>query len=80
MNIEQLQKGKDLSEKIKKLNYQLETWKKANAFKYSDLVLIGEGSNQVIDSKYINFEVMKAIAMYKIESELKELTYLFDNL
>lgn len=54
--------------------------KKANAFKYSDLVLIGGGNNQVIDSKHINFEVMKAIAMYKIESELKELTDLFDNL
>lgn len=83
MTNEQLQNGAKLAEKIGALELQLEGWKRATRFTYDNVTLYSKGDNLSFDkikTSYIDFDVMKTLAIARIEKELNELKTEFENL
>ena len=81
MNLEQLQLGQDLTKEIKELTAQLNAWKNAVGVVRS-LSLDIKGSNYYFeaDKRYIDFNVMRSLAICKLEEKLKTLQEQFNNL
>lgn len=83
MTNEQLQNGAKLAEKIGALEAQLEGWKRAIRFPYDYVTLYSKGDDRSFDkikTSYIDFDVMKTLAIARIEKELNELKIEFENL
>lgn len=83
MTNEQLKNGARLAEQIGALEAQLDGWKRATRFTYDNVTLYSKGDNQSFDrikTSYIDFEVMKTLAIARIEKELSELKTKFENL
>lgn len=83
MTNEQLKNGARLAEQIGALEAQLNGWKRATRFTYDNVTLYSKGDNQSFDrikTSYIDFEVMKTLAIARIEKELSELKTKFENL
>lgn len=87
MNKEQLQKGKQLAENIEKLEAQLEGWKVGDCFSYETISIYMKAKENItsrhldkLQTKYIDFSVVKAIAISRIEKELNELKTEFEKL
>lgn len=84
MTNEQLQNGAKLAEQIAKLEAQLQGWELANRFTYqfTNLYVSERGGMQLdkIETKYIDFEVLKTLTIARIEKELNELKQQFENL
>lgn len=84
MTNEQLQNGAKLAEQIEKLEAQLQGWQLANRFTYQciNLYVSERGGMQLdkIETKYIDFEVLKTLTIARIEKELNELKQQFENL
>ena len=81
MNLEQLQLGQDLAKEIKEVTAQLNAWKNAVGVVRS-LSLDIKGSNYYFeaDKRYIDFNVMRSLAVCKLEEKLKTLQEQFNNL
>lgn len=81
MNLEQLQLGQDLAKEIKEVTAQLNAWKNAVGVVRS-LSLDIKGSNYYFeaDKQYIDFNVMRSLAVCKLEEKLKTLQEQFNNL
>lgn len=82
MTKEQLQNGKELAEKIEKLEAQLLCCKTANRFYFETIDLYSNDRKHYdkIDRKYIDFEVLKTLTIARIEKELNELKTEFEKL
>lgn len=84
MTTEQLQNGTKLAGEIEHLETQLAGWKVAERFTYQcvNLYVPSQGGRQLdkIETKYVDFEVVKAIAIARIEKELNELKQQFEKL
>lgn len=82
MTKEQLQNGKELAEKIEKLEAQLLGWKTANRLYFETIDLYSNDGKRYdkIDRKYIDFEVLKILTIARIEKELNELKTEFEKL
>jgi len=82
MTTEQLQDGKKLAEQIEHLETQLAGWKAAERFTYQyiNLYVPSQGGRQLdkIETQYVDFEVVKAITIARIEKELNELKQQFE--
>lgn len=81
MNLEQLQLGQDLAKEIKEVTAQLNAWKNAVGVVRS-LSLDIKGSNYCFeaDKRYIDFNVMRSLAICKLEEKLKALQEQFNSL
>lgn len=81
MNLEQLQLGQDLAKEIKEVTAQLNAWKNAVGVVRS-LSLDIKGSNYYFeaDKRYIDFNVMRSLAICKLEEKLKTLQEQFNSL
>ena len=81
MNLEQLQLGQDLAKEIKEVTAQLNAWKNAVGVVRS-LSLDIKGSNYYFeaDKRYIDFNVMRSLAICKLEEKLKALQEQFNSL
>lgn len=84
MTTEQLQNGAKLAEQIEHLETQLEGWKAAERFSYQciNLYVPSQGGRQLdkIETKYVDFEVLKTLTIARIEKELNELKQQFESL
>lgn len=85
MTNEQLENGKKLAEEIKKMEAQLAGWKYSTGFHYQTITLSAnvEGNARTFDKMnpaYIDFEVLKTLAIARIEKELNELKTEFEKL
>lgn len=84
MTTEQLQNGAKLAEKIEHLETQLAGWKAAERFsyQYTNLYAPLQGGRQLdkIETRYIDFEVLKTLTIARIEKELNELKQQFESL
>lgn len=81
MNLEQLQLGQDLAKEIKEVTAQLNAWRNAVSIARS-LSLNIKGSNYYFeaDKQYIDFNVMRSLAICKLEEKLKALQEQFNSL
>jgi hypothetical protein len=81
MNLEQLQLGQDLAKEIKEVTNQLNAWKNAvNIQRTISLVIKGSNYFFEADKRYIDFNVMRSLAICKLEEKLKALQEQFNNL
>lgn len=80
MTPEQLQKGKELAVKIKELEDQLKGWADAKGWYHKTMNLSCGGFVVAVDTKYINFDVIKTLTVARVEKELNELKQEFINL
>lgn len=81
MTNEQLEKGKALSNRIGYLEEQLGKWKRAINISNDAITILDENRTMIgVSSTFVNFEVMKALAISLIESELNERKTEFANL
>lgn len=80
MTNEQLQNGIRMAEEIKYLEKQLERWNEAIRFSNSSISLFDSKCRVEVETKYIDFDVVKALAISKIEKRLKEVKEQFENL
>lgn len=81
MTPEQLQKGKKLVVKIKELEDQLSRWVTAKRLFLPTIDLYTEnGRGSGVDTKYIDFDVIKTLTMASIKKEIDELKQEFINL
>lgn len=81
MNLEQLQLGQDLAKKISEVKKQLDAWKNAQGIVRS-LSLNIKGYNYYFEAEkqYIDFNVMRSLAICKLEETLADLQQQFNNL
>lgn len=82
MTNEQLVEANELSKRIEYLEEQLRKWKRATSIS-SDAVTILDMDDRTrisVSSNFVNFDVMKALAISLIESELNECKMKFENL
>lgn len=77
MNLEQLQLGQDLAKDIKEVTAQINAWKNA-----VNIHLVITGCNYFFeaDKWYIDFNVIRSLAICKLEEKLKTLQEQFNNL
>lgn len=85
MTNEQLNNGKVLAENIEKLEAQLAGWEYSTGFSYQTTTLSANvnGNNRTLDkleTKYIDFEVLKTLTISRIKKELNELKTEFEKL
>lgn len=83
MTYEKLQNGVKLAEQIEELEVQLLGWKTAERFSHRCTNLYDPKDMRQLDkieTKYIDFEVLKALTIARIEKELNELKQQFENL
>ena len=81
MTNEQLEKAKTLSNRIGYLEEQLCKWKRAINISNNPITVLDKDRTGIsVSSNFINFEVMKALAISLIEAELNECKNEFDNL
>ena len=81
MTNEQLEKAKTLSNRIGYLEEQLYKWKRAINISNDPITVLDKDRTRTsVSSNFINFEVMKALAISLIEAELNERKMEFENL
>ena len=82
MNKEQLTRANELAERIEKLETQLVGWKHVAGLRTTVLRCSLINSNQLIDlsAENIDIQIVRALAINKIETELEALKVEFDNL
>lgn len=84
MTTEQLLKGGELQRQINIRKTQLEKWNKAKRFWGKEVRLDNKETNNAMISdvyvEYIDFEVVKTLAISKISKELDELELQFKHL
>lgn len=82
MNKEQLTRANELAERIEKLETQLVGWKHVADLRTTVLRCSLINSNQLIElsAENIDIQIVRALAINKIETELEALKVEFDNL
>lgn len=81
MTNEQLDKGQELSHKIEILEKQLKRWGKAIRITGNEIcVTDSDEDKSIVHVNYIDFNVMKTLAIAAIEKELNELKNEFEKL
>lgn len=82
MNKEQLTRANELAERIEKLETQLVGWKHVACLRTTVLRCSLINSNQLIElsAENIDIQIVRALAINKIETELEALKVEFDNL
>lgn len=82
MNKEQLTRANELAERIEKLETQLVGWKYVAGLRTTVLRCSLINSNQLIElsAENIDIQIVRALAINKIETELEALKVEFDNL
>lgn len=80
MTEDKLQKANDLKTKIDRIKKQLDLWKQAKGMRDSINLCGANGHSVDVFSYNIDFEVMKTLAISKIEKDLKAVTDEFNNL
>lgn len=83
MNNEQLKKGNELLEKIGRISAQIEILTNHNGIFSINLSNCAKGSTSGthnFQAKYFDFDVMKTLAMKRLENELLEAKEEFKNL
>lgn len=81
MTEEKLQKANELKTKIDRIQKQLEFWKQAKRFNRDAISMYDYKNNSFeVNVCNIDFEVMKTLAISKIEKDLKAVTDEFNNL
>ena len=86
MNNEQLKKGKELSEKIERIETQIQKWEDATGIfgisftkaKYSWDVKTHDIQN--VETYPIDFNVLKTLSLKNLEEKLQEVKKEFENL
>lgn len=84
MNLEQLEKGKELAKKIEILEKDKNSWKDSNGF-YSDGIFSASTPKNYntciyLDLDVIGFDKIKELALEKINAELSDLKNEFEKL
>lgn len=81
MNSLQLQKGIALSQQIADIAKELDKWKRGSEIADNHLrVRVSENSTECVKTDLIDFNVIKAIAVAKLESQLQLLKEEFEKL
>lgn len=80
MTEDKLQKANDLKTKIDRIKKQLDLWKQAKGMRDSINLCGTNGHILDVFSYNIDFEVMKTLAISKIEKDLKAVIDEFNNL
>lgn len=82
MNKQQLNRANELAERIESLETQLVEWKHVTCLITNVLRCSIINSNQLVElsTKNVDIQVVRALAMNKIETELETLKIEFNNL
>lgn len=85
MNHEKLKKANDLSEKIEKVEEERDKWNTSSGPNYLGIMTCRRANNlreqaESVNLDYVDFEVLKTLALSKINKRLAELQSEFDNL
>ena len=84
MKKEDLENGKRLDEQITKLSAQLEIWRNSTEFRGGTVEIFSviEGKKGIyhVQSDHIDFNVVRAVTVAKLEKDLAELQRKFDEL
>ena len=81
MTNEQLVEANKISKRIEYLEEQLHRWKRAIVISCDAITILDKDRTRItVSSSFVNFDVMKALAISLIESELNECKMKFENL
>ena len=81
MTNEQLVEANKISKRIEYLEEQLRKWKRAINISNDAITILDKDRTRIsVSSNFVNFDVMKALAISLIESELNECKMKFENL
>ena len=86
MNNEQLKKGKELSEKIERIETQIKKWEDATGIfgisftKVKDSWVTKTQDIQNVETYPIDFNVLKTLSLKNLEEKLQEVKKEFENL
>jgi hypothetical protein len=80
MTNEQLEKGIRIRKRLEELTSQREYWANAESIAELELKNKSGGNMRNIERGLVDFPVMRALTLAKIESRISELNYEFSNL
>lgn len=80
MTKEQLIKSNEISKVIEKLEAQKQFWQNSNKFRNSELAIAGTAGWNVVDTDYIEFEIMKTLTLSAIQKFLDRFNEEFKNI
>ena len=82
MKIENLEKGNEIQKRLSHLKEQKEKYEKSTSFLHSERTDFSDGYHRVnnIDLQYIDFNVMKTLALKEIENLISKYEKEFEEL
>lgn len=80
MTEERLRKANELLKRIKEYQKEIDCWENAVRFRCDEIALRSNDTGYEVNAKYIDFEVMKTLALARLKKELEVLETEFKNL